>query len=103
MKKTLLLALALIAVGCAEPDPRNLGELVQQADECLEAPQEGYERCWDILVPDGLSGSVPLLGDQVCTDGEKGGLSLDETLGSIQTPNTLSTSSRDGLSAYGSG
>jgi len=28
MKKTLLLALALIAVGCAEPIPRNLDELV---------------------------------------------------------------------------
>jgi len=32
MKKTLLLALALVAVGCAEPEPRNLGELVEQGD-----------------------------------------------------------------------
>ena len=41
------------------------------------------------------------LGDQVCTDGEKGVLSLDETLGSTQSFNTLSTSGRDVLSAYG--
>ena len=30
MKKTLLLALALIAVGCSEPEPRNLDELITQ-------------------------------------------------------------------------
>ena len=64
VKRTLLFALALIAVGCAEePAPKDLDELVQQADECLGAPQEGYERCWDVFVPDGLSGSVPLLVD----------------------------------------
>lgn len=63
MKKTLLLALTLIAVGCTEPIPRNVDELVQQSDDCLGAPREGYHRCWDILVPDGLSGSVPLLVD----------------------------------------
>ena len=38
MKKTLLLVLALIAVGCAEPTPRNLDELVQQG----EYPNEVY-------------------------------------------------------------
>ena len=36
MKKTLLFALALIAVGCAEPIPRNLDELVQQGDTYLD-------------------------------------------------------------------
>ena len=36
MKKTLLLALALIAVGCAEPIPRNEDELVQQGDVWLD-------------------------------------------------------------------
>ena len=36
MKKTLLLTLALIAVGCAEPIPRNLDELVQQGDTYLD-------------------------------------------------------------------
>ena len=42
MKKTLLFALALIAIGCAEePAPKDLDELVQQADGCLEAPQGG--------------------------------------------------------------
>ena len=38
MKKTLLFVLALIAVGCAEPIPRNLDELVQQG----EYPNEVY-------------------------------------------------------------
>ena len=33
MKKTLLFTLALIAVGCSEPIPRNLDELVWQGDE----------------------------------------------------------------------
>ena len=33
MKKALLFVLALIAVGCAEPIPRNLGDLVQQGEE----------------------------------------------------------------------
>jgi|AP95_1055475.scaffolds.fasta_scaffold09884_4 hypothetical protein len=32
MKKTLLFALGLIAVGCAEPIPRDLDELVEQGD-----------------------------------------------------------------------
>ena len=38
MKKTLLFALALIAVGCAEPEPtpKNASELVQQGDVLLD-------------------------------------------------------------------
>jgi hypothetical protein len=36
MKKTLLFALALIAVGCAEPIPRNLADLVQQGEVYLD-------------------------------------------------------------------
>jgi antitoxin component YwqK of YwqJK toxin-antitoxin module len=36
MKKTLLFALALTAVGCADPIPRNLDELVQQGDVYLD-------------------------------------------------------------------
>jgi hypothetical protein len=32
MKRTLLLALALITVGCADPIPRNLDDLAQQGD-----------------------------------------------------------------------
>ena len=36
MKKTLLLALALIAVGCAEPIPRNLDELSRQGPQYLD-------------------------------------------------------------------
>ena len=36
MKKTLLFALALIAVGCAEPTPRNLDTLVQQGGVYLD-------------------------------------------------------------------
>ena len=36
MKKTLLFALALIAVGCADPIPRNLDGLVQQGDTYLD-------------------------------------------------------------------
>ena len=36
MKKTLLFALALIAVGCAEPEPRDLGELVRLDDVWLD-------------------------------------------------------------------
>ena len=35
MKKTLLLALALIAVGCSEPEPRNVDELVIQGETYL--------------------------------------------------------------------
>ena len=38
MKRILLLTLALVAVGCAEPTPRNLDELVQQG----EWPNEVY-------------------------------------------------------------
>jgi len=36
MKKTLLLALALIAVGCAAPIPRNLDELSRQGPQYLD-------------------------------------------------------------------
>ena len=36
MKKTLLFVLALIAVGCADPIPRNLDGLVQQGDTYLD-------------------------------------------------------------------
>ena len=36
MKRTLLLALALIAVGCAEPIPRNLDELSRQGPQYLD-------------------------------------------------------------------
>ena len=36
MKKTLLFVLALTAVGCAEPIPRNLDGLVQQGDTYLD-------------------------------------------------------------------
>ena len=36
MKKTLLFVLALIAVGCAEPIPRNLDDLVQQGEVYLD-------------------------------------------------------------------
>jgi len=36
MKRTLLFVLALIAVGCAEPIPRNLDGLVQQGDTYLD-------------------------------------------------------------------
>ena len=36
MKKTLLFTLALIAVGCSEPIPRNLDELVEQGDTYLD-------------------------------------------------------------------
>jgi antitoxin component YwqK of YwqJK toxin-antitoxin module len=36
MKKTLLFVLALIAVGCAEPIPRNLDGLLQQGDTYLD-------------------------------------------------------------------
>ena len=36
MKRTLLLALALIAVGCADPIPRNLDGLVQQGGTYLD-------------------------------------------------------------------
>ena len=36
MKKTLLLALALIVSGCAEPDPRNLDELSRQGPQYVD-------------------------------------------------------------------
>ena len=36
MKKTLLLALALIAAGCADPTPRNLDELSRQGPQYLD-------------------------------------------------------------------
>ena len=36
MKKKLLFALAVIAVGCTEPIPRNVDELVQQGDTYLD-------------------------------------------------------------------
>jgi antitoxin component YwqK of YwqJK toxin-antitoxin module len=36
MKKTLLLALALIAVGCAEPIPRNLDDLSRQGPQYVD-------------------------------------------------------------------
>jgi hypothetical protein len=36
MKKTLLLALALIAVGCGDPTPRNLDELSRQGPQYLD-------------------------------------------------------------------
>jgi len=36
MKRTLLLALALIVVGCTEPIPRNLDDLVQQGEVYLD-------------------------------------------------------------------
>jgi hypothetical protein len=36
MKRTLLFVLALIAVGCADPIPRNLDGLVQQGDTYLD-------------------------------------------------------------------
>ena len=36
MKKTLLLALALIAVGCAEPIPRNLDDLSRRGPQYLD-------------------------------------------------------------------
>jgi hypothetical protein len=36
MKKTLLFTLALIAVGCTEPIPRNLDELVSQGETFLD-------------------------------------------------------------------
>ena len=36
MKKTLLFVLALIAVGCAEPIPRNLDDLSRQGDTYLD-------------------------------------------------------------------
>ena len=36
MRKTLLVALALIAVGCSEPIPRNLDELSRQGPQYLD-------------------------------------------------------------------
>ena len=36
MKKAVLLVLALVAVGCADPIPRNLDGLVQQGDTYLD-------------------------------------------------------------------
>ena len=36
MKKAVLLVLALVAVGCADPIPRNLDDLVQQGDTWLD-------------------------------------------------------------------
>ena len=36
MKRTLLFVLALIAVGCAEPIPRNLDELSRQGPQYLD-------------------------------------------------------------------
>jgi len=36
MKKSLLFALALIAAGCSEPIPRNLGDLPRQGEQYLD-------------------------------------------------------------------
>ena len=45
VKKILLLALALIAVGCAEPIPRNVEDLVRQGDTLNPVPdKEGEKR-----------------------------------------------------------
>ncbi|HCP49752.1 MAG TPA: hypothetical protein DIT73_05965, partial [Gammaproteobacteria bacterium] len=42
---------------------RPLDHTVPHGDECLDQPQGAYERCWDILVPDGVGTEVPLLLD----------------------------------------
>jgi len=42
---------------------RPLDHTVPHGDECLDQPQGEYERCWDILVPDGVGTEVPLLLD----------------------------------------
>ena len=54
MKRTLLLAFALIAVGCAEPEPRDLDELVQQGETEQEVlPPEPNPRNMAELVQQG--------------------------------------------------
>ncbi len=55
--------LAIVIVALASWWFRPLDHTVPHGDECLDQPQGTYERCWDILVPDGVGTEVPLLLD----------------------------------------
>ena len=96
MRKTLLVALALIAVGCSEPVPRNVDELVIQGSKYLDGetlepysgpvfelfsdnPSEIYKR-WNLKDgdPDGLYESYwdnrQLWVKNTFKDGERNGM-----------------------------